>query len=259
MVVGAASLQPEIARLFTAAGIQVAEGYGMTETSPFISVNRFEPGLNRFGTVGLPIPGIDLMIDNPNEEGEGEILVKGQNVMKGYYKQPHLTQQVFTEDGWFRTGDVGKITDNRFLVITDRKKDIFKTTTGKYIAPLVLQNHFRKSPFIERCLIIGFNKPFVTALIVPNFEWLELWCRQEGIHWTAPEFMVYNIKVRGRYQQEINQLNEELSSHERVKDFVLCHQDWTVESGELTTTLKPVRHLLMDHYQKEVDRMYSNY
>jgi long-chain acyl-CoA synthetase len=257
MVVGAASLQPEIARLFTAAGIQVAEGYGMTETSPFISVNRFEPGLNRFGTAGLPIPGIDLMIDNPNEEGEGEILVKGQNVMKGYYKQPHLTQQVFTEDGWFRTGDVGKITDNRFLVITDRKKDIFKTTTGKYIAPLVLQNHFRKSPFIERCLIIGFNKPFVTALIVPNFEWLELWCRQERIHWTAPEFMVYNIKVRGQYQQEINQLNKELSSHERVKDFVLCHQDWTVESGELTTTLKPVRHLLMDHYQKEVDRMYS--
>ena len=257
MVVGAASLRPEIGRLFSAAGIFVAEGYGMTETAPFISVNRFEPGLNRFGTVGMAIPGVEIKIDNPNEEGEGEVLVMGNNVMKGYYKRPELNAEVFTPEGWFRTGDVGKIVYERFLKITDRKKDIFKTSAGKYIAPLPLQNHFMQSSFILRCLIIGFQRPYITALIVPNFEWLEMWCIQEGIHWTAPEFMVYNIKVREKFKQEIDLLNEELPNVERVKDFVLCHQDWSVEAGELTTTLKPVRHLLMEHYQKEIDRMYT--
>jgi len=257
MVVGAASLRPEIGRLFSAAGIFVVEGYGMTETAPFISVNRFEPGLNRFGTVGMAIPGVEIKIDNPNADGEGEILVKGDNVMKGYYKRPELSVEVFAPGGWFRTGDVGKMVYERFLKITDRKKDIFKTSAGKYIAPLPLQNHFMQSPFIQCCLIIGFQKPYVTALIVPNFEWLEVWCVHEGIHWTAPEFMVYNIKVREKFKQEIDTLNEELPNYERVKDFVLCHQDWSVETGELTTTLKPVRHLLMEHYQKEIDKMYG--
>jgi len=257
MVVGAASLRPEIGRLFSAAGIFVVEGYGMTETAPFISVNRFEPGLNRFGTVGMAIPGVEIKIDNPNEDGEGEILVKGENVMKGYFKRPELNGEVFTPEGWFRTGDVGRIVYERFLKITDRKKDIFKTSAGKYIAPLPLQNHFMQSSFIQRCLIIGFQRPYVTALIVPNFEWLEKWCVQEGIHWTAPEFMVYNIKVRKKFKQEIDLFNEELPNFERIKDFVLCHQDWSIEAGELTTTLKPVRHLLMEHYQKEIDKMYE--
>ncbi|MBX2962214.1 MAG: long-chain fatty acid--CoA ligase [Cyclobacteriaceae bacterium] len=257
MVVGAASLRPEIGKLFSASGIFVVEGYGMTETAPFISVNRFEPGLNRFGTVGMVLPGVEIKIDSPNEEGEGEILVKGDNVMKGYYKRPELTEAAFTPDGWFRTGDVGKFVYKRFLKITDRKKDIFKTSVGKYIAPLPLQNYFMQSSFIQRCLIIGFQRPYLTALIVPNFEWLELWCTQEGIHWTAPEFMVYNIKVREKFEQEIDLLNEEFPNYQRIKDFILCHQDWTIESGELTTTLKPVRHLLMEHYQKEIDRMYD--
>jgi long-chain acyl-CoA synthetase len=249
-------LRPEIGRLFSAAGIIVVEGYGMTETAPFISVNRFEPGMNHFGTVGIPIPGVAVRIDQPNEAGEGEILVKGDNVMRGYFKRPELNETVFTPDGWFRTGDVGKMVQQRFLQITDRKKDIFKTSAGKYIAPQPLQNHFMQSGFIQRCLILGFQKPFVTALIVPNFELLEAWCRQEEIHWTSPQFMVYNIKVRAKYQQEVDTLNEELPNYERVRDFVLCHQDWTIEAGELTTTLKPVRHLLMEHYQKEIDNMY---
>lgn len=257
MVVGAASLQPEIGKLFSAAGIFVVEGYGMTETAPFISVNRFEPGQNKFGTVGPAIPGVDIKIDQPNEEGEGEILVKGQNVMLGYFKRPELNHEVFTDEGWFCTGDVGKLISGRFLQITDRKKDIFKTSTGKYIAPRPLQNHFMQSPLIQRCLIIGFQKPFVTALIVPNFELLQTWCEQEHIHWTAPQFMVYNIRVRARYQQEVDELNESLPGYQRIRDFVLCHQDWTVESGELTTTLKPVRRLLVEHYQKEIDKMYA--
>ncbi|MDH4058333.1 MAG: long-chain fatty acid--CoA ligase, partial [Cyclobacteriaceae bacterium] len=257
MVVGAASLRPEIGKLFSAAGLFVVEGYGMTETAPIISVNRFDPGMNHFGTVGLPIPTVDIKIDQPNEEGEGEILVKGPNVMKGYYLRPELDQEVFTEDGWFKTGDIGKLVEKGFLKITDRKKDIFKTSSGKYIAPQQLQNHFCRSLFIQRCLILGFQQSFVTALIVPNFLILESWCTKEGIHWTSPQFMVYNIKVRAKLQEEIEILNEELANYQRVRNFVLCHQDWTIEAGELTTTLKPVRRLLMEHYQKEIDKMYS--
>jgi long-chain acyl-CoA synthetase len=256
MVVGAASLRPEIGRLFSAAGVFVVEGYGMTETAPFISVNRFEPGQNRFGTVGLPVPGIEIKIDQPDGEGEGEILVKGDNVMPGYYKRPELNQQVFTADGWFRTGDIGTFVFDRFLKITDRKKDIFKTSAGKYIAPQPLQNHFMQSLYIQRCLVLGFQKPWLTALIVPNFELLQTWCEQEEIHWTSPPFMVYNIKVRAKFQEEVDRLNEELPNYQRLKNFVLCHQDWTVETGELTGTMKPVRHLLLEHYQKEIDKMY---
>jgi long-chain acyl-CoA synthetase len=257
MVVGAASLQPEIGRLFSAAGITIVEGYGMTETAPMISVNRFEPGMNLFGTVGMPIAGIDVKIDEPNEHHEGEILVKGPNVMQGYFKRPELTASVFTDDGWFRTGDVGKFVHGRFLKITDRKKDIFKTSAGKYISPLPLQNHFLKSPFIQQCLILGFQRPFVTALLVPNFQLLETWCKQQDIHWTSPQFMVHNIRVHAIYQEEVNRLNQSLPNHERIRNFVLCHQEWTVESGELTNTLKPIRKNLLDHYIKEIEKMYA--
>ena len=257
MAVGAASLQPEIVRLFSAAGIYIVEGYGMTETAPLISINRYESGLNRFGTVGIAIPGMEIKIDDPNEEQEGEILVKGPNVMQGYFKRPELTKEVFTSDGWFRTGDVGKFVHQRFLKITDREKDIFKTSSGKYIAPLPLQNHFAKSPFIERCLIIGFQRPYVTALLVPQFEVLKAWCNQESIHWTSPQFMVHNIKVRAKLQQEVDALNGELPNFESVRDFVLCHQEWSMESGEITATLKPVRKTLLDHYEKEIEKMYA--
>ena len=257
MVVGAASLRPEIGRLFSAAGIRIIEGYGMTETAPLITINRYEPGLNRFGTVGMTIPGIEVKIDQADETGEGEILVKGPNVMKGYYKRPELTKESFTEDGWFRTGDVGKFVHQRFLQITDRKKDIFKTSSGKYIAPLPLQNHFAQSTFIQRCLIIGFQRPYVTALIVPHFTLLEAWCMDQSIHWTSPPFMVHNIKVRAKLQEEVDRLNEELPNFQRVKNFVLCPEEWTIETGEITNSLKPVRHTLVEHYQSDIEKMYE--
>ncbi|NOT73968.1 MAG: long-chain fatty acid--CoA ligase [Cyclobacteriaceae bacterium] len=258
MVVGAASLRPEIGRLFSATGIKVIEGYGMTETAPLITMNRFDPGLNRFGTVGLPIPGIDIRIDEPDEDHQGEILVKGPNVTQGYFKRPEITKEAFTEDGWFRTGDIGKFVHGHFLKITDRKKEIFKTSSGKYIAPAPLQNHFTRSLFIERCLIIGFQRPFVTALIVPNMPILEAWCNQESIHWTSPQFMVHNIKVRARFQEEIDALNNNLPNVERIRNFTLCHEDWSIEKGELTTTLKPVRRLLEENYKGEVTKMYES-
>jgi long-chain acyl-CoA synthetase len=256
MAVGAAALQPKIGRLFTAAGIITLPGYGMTETSPFISVNRPEPGLNRFGTVGIIVPGVTVKIDNPNEKGEGEILVKGPNVMRGYYKRPELTSEVISKEGWLHTGDIGRFEYKRFLVITDRKKDIFKTSAGKYIAPQPLENHFTSSPFIAQCLILGFNRPYVSAILVPNFSLLQSWCEEEGIHWTAPSYMVHNIKVIKKIQDEVDKLNASLQGYERVIKFILSEEEWTVENKDLTTSFKPRRNRLMEKHAKDIEKIY---
>jgi len=258
MAVGAATMRPEIARFFSAAKIKIREGYGMTETSPLITLNRFEPGLNRFGTVGIPVPGVQVKIDTENDDEEGEILVKGPNVMQGYYKQPELSKNTFTADGWLKTGDIGIFTDKKFLKITDRKKDIFKTSAGKYIAPQPLEYHIVGSAFIQQCLIVGFQQAFVTALLVPNFSILEKWCIQEDIHWTSPKFMVINIKVRAKIQEEIDQLNEELPNYKRIRNFVLCDMEWTTESGEMTSTYKPLRKILIENNLKAIEKMYPS-
>jgi len=256
MAVGAAALRPDIGRLFSAAGILTISGYGMTEASPLISVNRTEPGLNQFGTVGIPAPGVQIKIDEPNEHGEGEILVKGPNIMQGYYNRPEQTREVFTDDGWFRTGDVGKMVNKRFLAITDRKKDIFKTSAGKYVAPQVIENYLTTSPFIMQCLILGFNKPFVSALLVPNFSLLKAWCEEQGIHWTAPAYMVHNIKVVKKIQDEVDRLNETLQGFERIKKFILSEDEWTVENKDLTTSFKPKRTKLLEKHKSEIEKMY---
>ena len=257
MAVGAAAMRPDIARFFSAAKIRIREGYGMTETSPLITMNRFEPGLNRFGTVGIQVPGVQVKTDAPNNNEEGEILVKGPNVTQGYFKHPELTAEAFTSDGWFKTGDVGLFADSKFLKITDRKKDIFKTSAGQYIAPQPLEFHFSASPFIQQCLIIGFQRAYVTALVVPNFSILKKWCVQEAIHWTSPQFMVLNIKVVAKFQSEIDQLNEELPNYKRIRNFVLCDKEWIPENGELTSSYKPIRKTLLEKYEKEIDKMYK--
>ncbi|MDA3905208.1 MAG: long-chain fatty acid--CoA ligase [Bacteroidales bacterium] len=257
IAVGAAALRPEIARFFSAAKIRIREGYGMTETSPLISINRFNPGLNKFGTVGIPVPGVQVKIDSEVDGEEGEILVKGPNVTQGYYKRDDLTKDVFTSDGWLKTGDIGVFTDKKFLKITDRKKDIFKTSSGKYIAPQPLENHFVRSSFVMQCLIIGFNRPYVTSLIVANFSILEKWCMQEDIHWTSAQFMVLNIKVRAKIKEEIDKLNEELPNYKRIKNFVLCDKEWTIESGEMTSSYKPLRKILIENNQKAIEKMYK--
>jgi len=257
MVVGAAALRPEIGRLFSAAGVMTLSGYGMTEASPFIAVNRPEPGMNNFGTVGLPVPGVEIKLDEPNENDEGEILVKGPNIMKSYLNRPELNREVFTSDGWFRTGDVGKMVNKRFLSITDRKKDIFKTSSGIYIAPQPLESHFCSSPFISKCLIFGFNRPFVSAIIVPNFVLLKSWCEETGVHWTSPQFMVHNIKVIQKIQQEVDALNQPLQNYQRAKKFILSEEDWTVETGELTTSFKMIRTKLMERYKQEIEKLYD--
>jgi len=257
MVVGAASLQSRISQLLSSANIQIVEAYGMTEAAPLISINRFEPGGNLFGTVGRPIPGIEVRIDQPDQKGEGEILVRGPNIMQGYFNRPELTGQTIDANGWLHTGDIGKFVEQQFLKITDRKKDIFKTSAGVYIAPQPLQLHYCLSPFILRCLIIGFQRPYITALLVTDFELLHTWCDAEKIHWTAPKYMVHNIKVRNKIQSEIALLSESVSNTERIRDFILCEEDWSVDQGELTASFKPIRQALMDRYQKEIDQMYT--
>jgi len=257
IVVGAASLRPEIARMFSAAKIRIREGYGMTESSPLISLNRFSPGLNRFGTVGIPVPAMDLKIADKNEDGEGELWIKGPNVSHGYFNRPELNKEVFTKDGWFKTGDVGKIIDGKFLQITDRKKDIFKTSAGKYIAPQPLENILKSSPYISQCLVIGFGRPFVAALIVPNFYFLEDWCLIENIHWTSPQYMVHNIKVQEKLKQEIDKINQSLANYTQIKKIVLNHEEWTIENKLLTTTLKPIRKSLLKLNEKDINKIFS--
>jgi long-chain acyl-CoA synthetase len=257
VIVGAAALQERLARLFSAAGVPVREGYGMTETSPVIAFNRFEPGGTRFGTVGIPIPGLQLRIDQANEEGEGEIQVKGPNVMLGYYQLPEATAAVFTEDGWLKTGDRGKIVHKRFLQITGRQKDLFKTTNGRYIAPEQIEQALKQSPYIEHSLIIGEQRPFPLALILPQFSLLKLWCKEQGIHWTAPQFMVHNHKVEAFLREEVERINTQLPTYKQVGNIYLLHDAWTPEAGELTPTLKPRREWITEKFKKEIEALYE--
>lgn len=256
VVVGAAALRADISRMFSAAGVQVLAGYGMTEASPFISVNRCEPGMNKFGTVGLAIPGVELRIDQPNETGEGEILVKGPNVMARYFNRPDLTAETL-RDGWLHTGDTGRMVKKRFLEITGRKKELFKTTSGIYISPYLLENHFKTSPFISQCLVFGFNKPFVGALLVPHMGVLQSWCVKNQVHWTAPPFMIHNIKVVRKIQQEVDQLNAVLPGYQCVRKFILVAPEWTIENGEMTTSFKLLREKIVDRYKKEIEKLYA--
>jgi long-chain acyl-CoA synthetase len=255
--VGAAALQPRLGRLFSAAGIDVREGYGLTETSPVIAFNRFEPGGVRFGTVGIVAPGVDLRIASPDDSGEGEIEVRGPNVMLGYHNLPEETAARFTPDGWFKTGDAGRMEHKKFLRITGRKSELFKTTTGKFVAPAYVEQQLLSSPFISQAMVIGANKPHVAALIIPNFETLQTWCAENKVHWTAPQYMVLNNKVEKLFRQELERLNEDrLGMIEKVRTFKLLHEPWTPENGLLTPTLKLRREAIYKLYEQEMPALF---
>jgi long-chain acyl-CoA synthetase len=258
IAVGAAALQPKLSRLFSAAQIPIREGYGCTETSPVVSMNRFEPGGVLFGTVGIPIPGVEVKIEPSDdyENGQGEVLVKGPNVMKGYYNKPADTQEAFTEDGWYRTGDIGYFEQRWFLKITDRKKDFFKTSYGRFVSPQVIENHLKTSIYIDQCMAIGLGKPYISVLIVPNFHQLKIWCEANKVHWTAPQYMVINPKVEKFFQHHIEELNKTLQGIEQIKKFHLLFEEWNSTNGELTPTLKLRRKIVADKHQKAIDKMY---
>lgn len=257
IVVGAAALNPELGRLFSAAGLKIREGYGLTETSPVIAFNRFEPGGARFGTVGMPIPGVELRIVDPDEEGVGQIQVKGPNVMLGYYQQTESTQSVTTDDGWLRTGDLGQWVHKRFLKLKGRQDDMFKTGAGKFIAPEAVEKHLYQSSYIQQCLVGGASKPGPFALIVPRFDELEKWCRANKVHWTAPQFMVLNPKVQGFFRKELDRLNEGLPPYQQIQEFLLLHEPWTEQSGEMTPTLKLRRKKILATHAKNINELYA--
>jgi long-chain acyl-CoA synthetase len=259
IAVGAAALQPRLGRLFSAAGVDVREGYGLTETSPVIAFNRFEPGGVRFGTVGIPAPGVEVRIAEPDDEAvEGEIEVRGPNVMAGYLGLPDETAARFTPDGWLRTGDLGRFEHKRFLRITGRKSEVFKTTSGKFVAPAYVEEQLKTSPFVDQCLALGLNQPYVAALIVPNFKHLEAWCRDNNVHWTAPQFMVLNPKVEKLFRSELEQINENLlGKEEKVREFALLDTPWTAENGLLTPTLKVRRATVERQFAAEVQQLFG--
>lgn len=250
IVVGSSACPLKLERIFTAANIVIMEGYGLTETSPVIAVNCYQKSDRKFGTVGRLLSGVQVKI-----APDGEILCKGPNVMLGYYKNPELTAEVL-EDGWFHTGDIGELDPDGFLKITDRKKEIFKTSGGKYVAPLPIENKMKENYFIEQMMVVGSEKKFVAALIVPSYTHLKPWCKQNDISFSSNNELVKNARVIELYQSIINTYNPEFNHVEQVKKITLLPDEWSIDSGELTPTGKMKRKVIAGKYKAEIDKMY---
>lgn len=250
---GAAALQPRLARIFLAAQIPVMEGYGLTETSPVIAVNEQQNDGIRIGTVGRPLDTVDVRIAE-----DGEIQVKGPNVMMGYYKNPEATKEVFTEDGYFKTGDLGEMVEGEFLKITGRKKETFKTSGGKFVAPQAIENKMKESNFIEQIMVIGEGEKHPAAIIQPAFDFLRKWAERKGIKYTSDEEIVKDPKVIDRIMQEVNSYNEEFAQYERVKKIILTGYTWAIETGEITPTIKVKRNVIMEKYKDEIEKLYRS-
>ena len=251
IVTGGAACQVRLIRIFTAARIIVMEGYGLTETSPVIAVNRFEEEGRMFGTVGPLIDGVEVKIAE-----DGEILCKGPNVMMGYYKRPDLTAQEVT-DGWFHTGDIGMLTENKFLKITDRKKELFKTSGGKYVAPLPVENKLKESPFIEQVMILGPERKFVGALIIPSFPNLREWCRQNGVADGTNGELIRQPKVIELYKDLVESFNKYFNHVEQIKKFELLPTEWSIDTGELTPKMSMKRKVITEKYKDAIERIYA--
>ncbi len=252
IVSGGAALQPRIARVLGMAGMLNLEGYGLTETSPVISVNNPNTKSMKIGTVGEILPDIELKFGD-----DGEILIKGPGVMAGYYKAPDLTAEVIDEEGWFHTGDIGVLEDGKFLKITDRKKEMFKLSAGKYIAPQMIENKLKASNFIEQVMVIGAGEKFASALISPNFVYLHDWCSQRKIHFLDNQELIQNTEVLAQLQREVSAINKTLGEHEEIKRYRLVLDEWTPQSGELSPTLKLRRNYVADQYKTIIEEIYS--
>lgn len=250
IVSGGAALQERLARVFWGAGIKILEGYGLTETSPVIAVNGPFKGQCKFGTVGHVLENLEVKIAE-----DGEILCKGPSVMKGYYNNPEATAEVMI-DGWFHTGDIGVLKDG-FLAITDRKKEVFKTAGGKYVAPQVLENKFKESIYIEQIMVVGENRRFPSALIVPNFEHLKDWAVKNEIAFTTPKEMIKNEKICDKIWQEVNRLNENFGNWEKVKKIALLADEFTIDGGELTPKLSMKRKVILMKHLDLIEKLYK--
>lgn len=252
IVSGSAALNPRLIRIFMAAGFNIQEGYGLTETSPVIAVNGPTHKGKGIGTVGYPIPNVEVKIAD-----DGEVLCKGSNVMMGYYKNPEATAEVLEKDGWFHTGDIGKMQDG-MLKITDRKKEIFKTSGGKYIAPQLMETHFKESRFIEQIMVIGDGEKHPAALIQPDFEFLKQYCEHKEIDYKTNREVILNQTIIDRIGQELEKKNKAFGKWEQVKKFELCSEPWSIDGEELTPTLKLKRRVILRKYAYLYEKIYGH-
>ena len=251
IITGGAACQVKLLRIFNAAGVPVYEGYGPTENSPVICVNRQEKGGTKFGTVGPPIEGIQVKLAE-----DGEIMVTGPCVMKGYYKRPDLTAETM-KDEWLLTGDIGVWDEGKFLKITDRKKELFKTSGGKYVAPQPIENKLKESPFVEQVMVVGSERKFVGALIVPSFATLKEWMREKGIPYTTNEDVIHHPKVLELYRELVESFNKFFNHVEQIKKFELLPREWTVDTGEMTPKLSLKRKVVNEKFKDAIERIYA--
>jgi len=248
---GGASLQSRLERVFWAAGIKILNMYGLTETSPIITINRNEKGKVKLGSVGTVIEGVEVKIAD-----DGEILCKGPNVSPGYFKDPELTKQAFDKDGWFHTGDIGHLEEGKFLMVTDRKKEIFKLSNGKFIAPQIIENIFKESPIIDQIMVIGEHEKFASALISPDFKYFDDWKKTNKISCLNNEELIKLSAVQSFFSSEIENLNKKLSPFERLNRFRLVQDEWTPATGELSPTLKLKRQFINNKYKDHISQIY---
>ncbi|HOB83007.1 MAG TPA: long-chain fatty acid--CoA ligase [Bacteroidales bacterium] len=251
VVTGGAAIRPNIIRLFTAAKLRLYQGYGMTETSPVISVNP--PANNVLGTNGTPLDNTELRIAD-----DGEILVRGQHVMKGYYKDEKATREIIDEEGWLHTGDIGYLKDGKYLMITDRKKEIFKLSSGKYIAPQMIENKLRESSFIDNCIVFGEHQKFASAIIIPNMKEIREWCAKNNMNsGENDEKLIGSKEVVTILNKEVTKINKTLSEYEMIKKSFYTSDIWSVENGMLSQTLKPKRAVILSKYKAFVEAAYK--
>ncbi len=253
IVTGSAPLQPRLAKVFSAGQIPVREGYGLTETSPVLTYNRFGSENAMIGTVGIPLENVEIKLDH-----DGEILAKGPNIMMGYYNKPEATAEVMTDDGWFRTGDIGEMVEGgKFLKITDRKKQLMKTSNGKYVAPQPLEEKFKESMLIEQMMVVAEGKKFVSALIVPSYQNLTDWCEKKGLTFESIDDMLKHERVVKKFTKICGEMNPNFSKTEQIKKFKLLPAEFTVEGGELTPTMKVKRKNILQKYNDIIESIYA--
>jgi len=250
LVSGGAALPEDLAYIYIGAGIPIVQGYGLTETSPVITTSKLED--NRPGSVGKAIPNVEIRIAE-----DGEIEVRGPNIMQGYYNKPEETRAVFTSDGWFKTGDVGALDSEGFLRITDRKKELFKTSGGKYISPQPIEQAIKGSRFVNQVVLIGAERKFPAALVVPVWEQIESYCKLKGIEVTSHSELCTHPRIVDLIQRQIDALTPNLAKYERIKKVALLENEFTIEGGELTPTLKVKRRVIDSKYRDVIERLYE--
>jgi long-chain acyl-CoA synthetase len=253
VVSGGAALNPRLERIFYCAGLNLLQGYGLTETCVVVSVNRFDEDNRMFGTVGIPVENSEVKI----ADEDGEILMKGPSLMLGYYKNPEATAEVIDQEGWFHTGDIGKIVEGRFLKITDRKKEIFKNSGGKYISPVAIENKLKECRYIEQCMVIGENQKFVSALIIPSFANFKEYALHHNIEWKGNEEMIQSEELKKIISDHVKKINATLASFEQVKRYQLINAVWGVESGEITPKLSLRRKTIQEKNAALISKIFG--